>query len=80
MAELTEKEYDALSECYTKVPPVVNPAKKGTGFFTKKISMARTVTIDALSADYLTAKAIATNKTPADIISELIQREIAAAL
>jgi hypothetical protein len=78
MAELTEKEYDALDEYYTENPPEVAPTKKGTGFFTRRTAMARTVTIDSLSADYLTTKAIATHRTPAEIIRELIQREIAA--
>jgi hypothetical protein len=78
MADLTEEEYDALDEYYTKNPPKVAPEKVGTGFFTRQTAMARTITIDNLSADYLTVKAMATHKTPAEIISNLIQREIAA--
>ena len=78
MADLTEKEYEDLDEYYTKNPPKVNPTKKGTGFFTRRTAMARTITVDSLSADYLTTKAMATHKTPAEIISELVQREIAA--
>jgi hypothetical protein len=78
MADLTEEEYDALDEYYTKNPPKVDPAKIGTGFFTRRTAMARTITVDNLSADYLTVKAMATHKTPAEIISDLIQREIAA--
>ena len=80
MPDLTEEEYDALDEYYTKNPPQVDPSKKGTGFFTRRIAAARTITIDSLSADYLTIKAMATHKTPAEIISELIQKEIAATL
>ena len=80
MPDLTEEEYDALDEYYTANPPKVDPAKKGTGFFTRRTAAARTITIDSLSADYLTIKAMATHKTPADIISELVQREIAAAV
>ena len=68
MADLTEEEYDALDEYYTINPPRVDPAKKGTGFFTRKTASARTITIDSLSADYLTTKAMATQKTPAEII------------
>jgi len=77
MPELTEEEYDALDEYYTKNPPTVDPSKRGTGFFSKRKS-AYSVTIDSLSASYLFAKAMATHKTPAEIISELIQQEIAA--
>jgi len=35
-------------------------------------------TIDDLSADWLTAKALADHKTPAEIISEMVQERIAA--
>ena len=80
MADLTEEEYDALDEYYTKTPPKVNPKKHGTGFFTQRTAAAYTVTIDSLSADYLNIKAMASHKTPAEIISELIQKEIAATL
>ena len=80
MADLTEEEYDALDEYYTQNPPKIDPAKKGTGFFTRCTAAARTITIDGQSADYLTIKAIATHTTPAEIIRELVQREIAATL
>jgi hypothetical protein len=35
MPDLTDEEYDALDEYYTKNPPKVDPAKKG-GFFTRQ--------------------------------------------
>ena len=79
MPDLTEEEYDALSEYYTRNPPKVDPSKNGTGFFSKH-KAAHSITIDSLSANYLYTKALASHKTPADIISELVQREIAAAL
>jgi hypothetical protein len=84
MADLTEEEYDALDEYYTKNPPKVDPAKNGTGFFTRRkaamaAGAARSITLDSFSADYLLTKAIAAHKTPADIIGDMIQREIAAA-
>jgi len=78
MTDLTEEEYDALDEYYTKNPPKIDPAKRGTGFFTQRTAAARTITVDNLSAAYLTTKAIATHKTPADIISEMVQERIAA--
>ena len=85
MAELTEEEYDALDEYYTKNPPTVDPAKNGTGFFSRRkaalsAQAARSITVDSLTADYLLTKAIAAHKTPADIISEMVQKEIAAAI
>ena len=80
MADLTEEEYDALDEYYTRNPPKIDPAKKGTGFFTRRTALARTITVDNLSAAYLTTKAIAAHKTPAEIISEMVQEKIAASL
>jgi hypothetical protein len=80
MADLTEEEYDALDEYYTQNPPKVDPAKKGTGFFTRRKAAARSITVDTLSANWLMTRAIAAHKTPAEIISDLIQKEIAAAL
>ncbi|MCL2205905.1 MAG: hypothetical protein FWB82_05240 [Treponema sp.] len=80
MPDLTDEEYDALDEYYTKNPPKVDPAKSGTGFFTKRTMAARTITVDSLSADYLTTKAISTHKTPAEIINEMVQERIAASL
>jgi len=65
MPDLTDEEYDALDEYYTKNPPKIDPSKNGTGFFTRHKNAARTITIDSLSADYLTIKAMATHKTPA---------------
>ena len=79
MADLTEEEYNALDEYYTKNPPQIDPAKRGTGFFTRRTLKARTITVDNLSVAYLTTKAIADHKTPADIISEMVQERLAAA-
>jgi hypothetical protein len=80
MGEMTDEEADALDEYYTRNPPKIDPAKKGTGFFTRRKTLGRTITVDTLSADYLTTKAIATHKTPADIIGELVRKELKAAI
>jgi hypothetical protein len=69
-----------LDEYYTQNPPKVDPAKKGTGFFTHRKAAARSITVDAFSANWLRTRAIAAHKTPAEIINDLIQKEIAAAL
>jgi hypothetical protein len=74
---MTDQEAEYWDEYYTKNPPV--PGPNGSGFFTRRRKAARSVTIDDLSADWLMTKAIAAHKTPADIISDLVQREIAAA-
>jgi hypothetical protein len=78
MEDLTEEEYNELDEYYTKNPPAVDPAKKGTGFFTRRKVAARSITVDTLSANWLMAKAVAVHKTPTEIISDMIQKEIAA--
>jgi hypothetical protein len=82
MPDLTEEEYDALDEKWTKTTPKVGP--NGTGFFAQRKAeaasqSARSITVDSFTADYLLTKAIASHKTPADIIGEMVQREIATA-
>jgi len=80
MTDLTEEEYDALDEKWTKKTPKAGP--NGTGFFSRRkaalcAQAARSITVDSFTADYLLTRAIATHKTPADIIGEMVQREIA---
>ena len=76
MARMTDEEADYLDEYYTKNPPI--PGPNGSGFFTQQRKAARSITIDNLSADWLLTKALAANKTPAEIISDMVQKEIAA--
>jgi hypothetical protein len=83
MPDLTEEEYDTLDKKWTENPP--KPGPNGTGFFAqRKASLiarsARSITVDAFTADYLFNKAIIARKTPADIIGEMVQKEIAAVL
>ena len=42
----------------------------------ERIAIGGCITIDALSADYLFSKAIAEHKTPAEIISEMVQERL----
>ena len=83
MPDLTEEEYAALVKKWTENPP--KPGPNGTGFFAQRktalaAQSARSITVDAVTADYLLNKAIAARKTPADIIGEMVQKEIAAVL
>jgi hypothetical protein len=83
MSDLTEEEYDALDEKWTKNPP--KPGPNGTGFFAQRktalaAQSARSITVDSFTADYLLAKAKAAHKTPADIISDMVQEQMAVAL
>jgi hypothetical protein len=76
MPDLTEEEYDALDEYWTKNTPKVGP--NGTGFVSRR--EARLFGIDDLSADYLLTKAIADHKTPAEIINEMVRERLTAAV
>jgi hypothetical protein len=75
MKEMTDEEADALDEYYTKNPPKVDPRKNG-GFAKTSFRM---IALDQLSEDYLLTKAIATHKTPSEIIGEMVRKEIASA-
>jgi hypothetical protein len=74
MAVMTEEEADALDELLTKTTPAVNPAIKGItarkGF--------KMMTVDDFSAEYIFSKALATRRTPEEIIHSLVNQEIAA--
>jgi len=75
MPDLTEEEYDALDEYWTKNTPKVGP--NGTGFVSRR--EARLFGLDDLSADYLLTKAMADHKTPAEIIGEMVREKLTAA-
>jgi hypothetical protein len=75
MPMMTEAEADALDDLLTRTTPAVNPTVRGVtarkGF--------KTVTIDEFSADFITARALATRQTPEEVIHALVAKEIAAA-
>ena len=73
MARMTEEEAFALDEKWTKNDPKLGP--NGSGFLAQRRA-AHMITIDGLSADYLFSKAIADHKTPAEIISEMVQERL----
>jgi len=76
MKEMTEEEADALDEYYTKNPPKVDPGKNG-GFAKKSFRM---IAIDSLSENYLLTKSIETNKTPMELVSEMVRERIEASV
>jgi len=69
MPRMTEEEADALDEFVTKNPPRVDPSKARHA--------VRMVALDDFSASYLFSIATATNKTPAQIISEMVRERVA---
>jgi len=80
MPDLTEEEYDALDEFYTKNPPKLSGNGK-SGFFAKHAQKGNTlIFIDDLCAAWLRVKAEATNSTPEAIIHQLICKEMTLAV
>jgi len=78
MPDLTDEEYDALDEYYTKNPPKLSGNGK-SGFFAKHAEKGNTlIFIDNLSANWLRIKAEAANTTPEMIIRQLVCKELAA--
>jgi hypothetical protein len=75
MPDMTDEEYDALDEYYTKNPPKVDPAKRG-GMFTRQRELLDE--LDQVSADYIRTRAEADHKLPVQIIGDLVREKIAA--
>jgi hypothetical protein len=73
MPILTDEEADALDELLTKTTPETNPLVQGP--FIK--NRERMIILDTFSAEYLKAKMMTTNKTPAELINSMIRREMA---
>jgi hypothetical protein len=72
---MTDEEYDALDEELTRNVPKFGPP--GSGWLTQR--ELRQLGLTKLSTDYLLTKATALRQTPAQIIDELVRKEIAAA-
>jgi hypothetical protein len=72
MPILTDEEADALDELLTKTTPKVNHNVQGP-FIKHRETM---VILDAFSAEYLKARTLSTNKTPAELINGMIRREM----
>ena len=76
MNDMTEEEADALDEYFTKNLPKVDSTKGGIttrqGF--------RMVALDRISEDYLLTMALATKKTPTELISDMVRERIAVSM
>jgi hypothetical protein len=71
---MTEEEADALDEYYTKNPPKIDPEKKG-GIFTRQRELLDI--LDDVSSDYIISRSISANKTPVQIIGEIVRERLA---
>jgi hypothetical protein len=76
MPDMTDEEYDALDEYYTKNPPKVDPAKRG-GMFTRQRELLDS--LDQVAADYIRTRADADRKLPVQIIGDLVREKMAQA-
>jgi hypothetical protein len=72
MSDMTEKEAWELDDLLTTTTPELSPTVEGP--FIKHRNMM--VVLDHLSAEYLTAKMLATKQSPTEIISNMIRREL----
>ena len=74
MAVMSEQEAERLDELYTKTTPPVNPDKPG--IFARQKDMV--VVLDEFTSRYLSSKMLATKRTPSELISEMVNKEIQA--
>jgi hypothetical protein len=75
MPDLTEEEYDALDELWTKNPPKISGDGK-SGFFMQHKN--EIVILDDVSSTWLRLKSETTKKTTTEIIGEMVRERIAA--
>jgi hypothetical protein len=75
MPILTEEEAEALDELLTNTTPEANPNVEGP--FIKNYRQGMMVALDRFSAQYIQSRMLATKQTPAELISSMIQKEMA---
>ena len=73
MPILTDEEADALDEELTRTVPILTDVE---GPFIKNYRRSMLVALDTFSAEYLKARMLATKKTPAELINDMIRREM----
>ena len=76
MADMTDEEYDALDELWTKTTPKVNFARSGV--FARQRALLEV--LDKVAASYIMTRAEATKQTPAQVISKIVHQEITAGI
>jgi len=77
MPRMTDKEAEALSEMVIKNPPKVS-GKGEKGFFMKY--KGNIVILYDISATWLRVTSEASNKTPSDLVNEMIREKMAIAI
>ena len=74
MRDMSEEEYAELDKRLTDTVPTLG--HNGTGFFSRKGSQV--VFLDEKIAKILNAKALASRKTPSEIVESLLHNELTA--
>jgi hypothetical protein len=74
--DMTDEEYDALDEELTRTVPKVGP--DGSGWLSQM--GFRPLNLSTVSVNYIMTKAMASHKSPAKIIDELVNEKIAASM
>ena len=72
---MTEAEAARLDELYTETTPAVDLEKPG--IFARQKDMA--VVLDEFTSRYLASKMIATKRSPAELISDMVRKELKSA-
>jgi len=72
MADMTDIEYDALDERWTHTTPNVDFSRPGV--FARQRALLNI--LDRVTADYIVARAEATDQTPAEVIGNMAHHEI----
>jgi hypothetical protein len=72
MARMTEEEANALDEEITNADITLKPGKGG--IFTRQRELLDA--LDRASAEYIMTRAMATNKMPLQILSEMVHKQI----
>jgi hypothetical protein len=76
MAMMTDDEADALDELMTSADLKLGP--NGTGFFSDK--GYQMIALDEDTARILNAQSIATNRSPTELIADLVHERLAVAM
>jgi len=73
-ADMTDEEYETLADEFARNPPKINT--NGIGWLTQW--EMRHLGLQNMTVNYLLTKAKAVNKSPAQIIDELVSEKVAA--
>jgi hypothetical protein len=69
---MTDEEADALDEELTRTIPELGP--NGEGFFSG--NGYQIITVDECTARILNAKALATRRTPSELVAEMVREQL----